>query len=152
VPDIYQGCELWDQSLVDPDNRRPVDFAKRSDLLARGQVPAHAEMPGGSAKLALTHRLLAHRREHPGLFMEGSYEPILIEGPDREDLVAFQRSHESHRLLLAAWLRPARSPDPETRVPVPACKWRNLLDHDRAVSPEPDLLFARLPVAVLVNA
>ena len=97
VPDIYQGCELWDLNLVDPDNRRPVDFALReaaiADLAARLKAPDQRsalfttlmdEWQDGRAKLATTALLLALRREEPELFASSDYQPLVIEG-DRSD-------------------------------------------------------------------
>src|SRR5204862_2776151 len=80
VPDVYQGTELWDNSLVDPDNRRPVDFALRRDLLARldaGWLPPVDA--SGAAKLLVTTRALRLRRARPGLFTR--YRPVYAEGP-----------------------------------------------------------------------
>jgi (1->4)-alpha-D-glucan 1-alpha-D-glucosylmutase len=105
TPDLYQGDELWNLSLVDPDNRRPVDFALRSRLLdevdrafsaggaERGDLLRHlAESPGdGRIKLHLTHRLLATRRERADLFTRGSYEPARVEGPAARHVFAFMR-------------------------------------------------------------
>jgi (1->4)-alpha-D-glucan 1-alpha-D-glucosylmutase len=106
VPDVYQGQELWDLSLVDPDNRRPVDFAQRADLLdemtrrwnhagpedrtafARRQ----AESPDDPRlKLFVTWRTLQTRREHRTLFQDGEYVPLRVEGARAEHVIAFQR-------------------------------------------------------------
>ena len=79
VPDVYQGTELWDFSLVDPDNRRPVDYALRRKLLARldgGEVPAVDE--SGAAKLLVVSRVLRARRDHPEWF--AGYEPVAVTG------------------------------------------------------------------------
>lgn len=90
VPDVYQGSELWDRSLVDPDNRRPVDYAERRAVLARlddGWLPpVDAD---GAAKLLVTSRLLRLRREHPSRFAE--YTPIGADGPAADHVVAFSR-------------------------------------------------------------
>src|SRR6185503_698195 len=82
VPDFYQGTELWDFSLVDPDNRRPVDFALRQNAL-RNAPSDLATIPqaGGQLKLALTARLLKIRAHYPNLFIRGSYEPLSVDGP-----------------------------------------------------------------------
>ena len=97
VPDIYQGCELWDFNLVDPDNRRPIDFAQRegalADLAARLKAPEQRsalfttlmdEWQDGRAKLATTALLLTLRRDEPELFANSDYQPLAIEG-DRSD-------------------------------------------------------------------
>jgi (1->4)-alpha-D-glucan 1-alpha-D-glucosylmutase len=80
TPDIYQGTEFWDFSLVDPDNRRPVDYAARAAALAEARVPEltanEPSTSAGAAKLAVTHRLLKLRAEQPGVFAKGSYTPL----------------------------------------------------------------------------
>ncbi len=90
VPDTYQGGELWDLSLVDPDNRRPVDFAARADLLARvdgGWLPEVDD--SGAAKLLVVCRTLRARREHPERFT--GYTPLHATGPAASHAVAFAR-------------------------------------------------------------
>jgi (1->4)-alpha-D-glucan 1-alpha-D-glucosylmutase len=90
VPDVYQGTELWDYSLVDPDNRRPVDFAARRRLLARideGWLPPVDE--SGAAKLLVTSRAMRLRRRRPELF--GSYRPVYAEGRVADHVLAFDR-------------------------------------------------------------
>ena len=105
VPDVYRGAEAWEQSLVDPDNRRPVDFgdlARRLADLPPGAA-AFADWTSPTAKLALTARLLAARRERPGLFAVGSYEPV--EAGAR--VCGFRRRHEAAEMLVLAALRHA---------------------------------------------
>ncbi len=90
VPDVYQGTELWDFSLVDPDNRRPVDFAQRRRLLA--DVDAGMPPPvddTGAAKLLVTSRALRLRRDHPALFTR--YTPMTVVGEAAEHAIAFDR-------------------------------------------------------------
>jgi (1->4)-alpha-D-glucan 1-alpha-D-glucosylmutase len=90
VPDVYQGSELWEQSLVDPDNRRPVDFARRRELLAEidaGALPDVDET--GAAKLLLVAKALRLRRDRPELFT--GYTPLPASGPAADHLVAFDR-------------------------------------------------------------
>ncbi|HEY2278597.1 MAG TPA: malto-oligosyltrehalose synthase [Streptosporangiaceae bacterium] len=99
VPDLYQGSELWDLSLVDPDNRRPVDFAHRRELLARidaGWLPPVDD--SGAAKLLVVARALRLRRDRPELF--GGYRPLAADGPAARHAVAFQRG--SGRLVTVA--------------------------------------------------
>jgi (1->4)-alpha-D-glucan 1-alpha-D-glucosylmutase len=99
VPDTYQGCDLWDFNMVDPDNRRPVDFALRRRLLAEiGAADPRvllrdslADWHDGKVKLATAAALLRCRREHADLFRQGSYEPLAIEGPLSHHLIAFRR-------------------------------------------------------------
>ncbi|MDY7089246.1 MAG: malto-oligosyltrehalose synthase [Actinomycetota bacterium] len=90
VPDVYQGSELWDFSLVDPDNRRPVDFTARRELLTRiddGWLPPVDE--SGAAKLLVTSRALRLRRQRPELFT--GYRPVYAEGHVGEHLLGFDR-------------------------------------------------------------
>ncbi|MEV6343944.1 malto-oligosyltrehalose synthase [Actinoplanes sp. NPDC051851] len=90
VPDVYQGTELWDHSLVDPDNRRPVDFAARRAMLSRiddGHLPPVDE--SGAAKLLVTSRILRLRRQRPELFT--GYRPVYAEGRVGEHVLAFDR-------------------------------------------------------------
>ncbi|RUQ98318.1 malto-oligosyltrehalose synthase [Labedella endophytica] len=87
VPDVYQGSELWDLSLVDPDNRRPVDYAERRAILAAiddGDVPTIDDT--GAAKLLVTTSALRLRRDRPDLF--GSYTPLEVTGSAADHLVA----------------------------------------------------------------
>jgi (1->4)-alpha-D-glucan 1-alpha-D-glucosylmutase len=98
VPDIYQGCELWDHSLVDPDNRRPVDFSVRASLLPEAEKASPAEVwqPGkagsGLPKLMLTHRALHLRRRRQECFCAGAaYEPLPATGPKAAHAVAYVR-------------------------------------------------------------
>lgn len=110
VPDTYQGDELWNFSLVDPDNRRPVDYALRARLLSQlreriaGPAPIAASLlslatdlrenwTDGRIKLYLFQRVLDARRRHPEVFGEGSYRPIELAGPAREHAVGFARQH-----------------------------------------------------------
>jgi (1->4)-alpha-D-glucan 1-alpha-D-glucosylmutase len=120
VPDVYQGTELWDFSLVDPDNRRPVDYGVRRKLLARvagGEVPAVDE--SGAAKLLLVHRTLTLRRERPELF--DGYTPLRVEGPSADHAVAYARSDD---LVVVA-----------TRLPVGLAEAGGWRDTTLALSP-----------------
>ena len=95
VPDIYQGCELWDHSLVDPDNRRPVDYALRTAMLAEAQADpsaARASWPDGRVKLFTTWKLLALRAQRRAMFLDGPYTPLeIVDGPP-DRVVAFART------------------------------------------------------------
>jgi (1->4)-alpha-D-glucan 1-alpha-D-glucosylmutase len=105
VPDIYQGCEFWDLSLVDPDNRRPVDFELRQRVLRelqetdrpRAEVARdlYENWADGRIKLLLTHAGLLARRDNPGIFGEGEYLPLEPQGNRAERLIAFARRGES---------------------------------------------------------
>lgn len=99
VPDIYQGCELWNYSLVDPDNRRPVDYGLRRRLLEAltDATPeeAWASPEQGGPKLFLTQRALDVRRRYPGAFgAEGTYTPVEITGERSDNIVAFRRGDD----------------------------------------------------------
>ncbi len=95
VPDVYQGTELWDDSLVDPDNRRPVDYKRRQELLKQVENVDPADLvrcwADGRIKLRLTQRLLHLRRDNPELFRDGNYEPISFGGAFADCAIGFVR-------------------------------------------------------------
>ncbi len=112
VPDVYQGTELWDFSLVDPDNRRPVDFRKRAQLLKelkrRESKSRDTLIPellvnweDGRIKLYVTYKALSFRREHRALFLAGEYLPLFSSGGRRNNVVAFSRSKADQWVLVA---------------------------------------------------
>jgi len=106
IPDIYQGAEFWEQSLVDPDNRRPPDFdTRRASLRDSGRdMPLDgAALADGRLKQRLLRDLLALRREMPELFANGSYEPMDL-GDDR-DVLAFVRRHDAQCVIVAVRLK-----------------------------------------------
>src|SRR3984885_13315890 len=120
VPDIYQGCELWDLNLVDPDNRRPVDFALReadmAGLASRLEVPEQRpalfetlinEWRDGRVKLAAIGLLLAFRRQEPELFSTGDYQPIVIEGNQSDWAFGYVRALGKRRLAVLIARYPA---------------------------------------------
>ncbi|MBI1997917.1 MAG: malto-oligosyltrehalose synthase [Deltaproteobacteria bacterium] len=113
VPDFYQGTELWDLSLVDPDNRRPVDFAKRKMLLEELKRRDENERPDllmelldhwgdGRVKLYLIYKTFNFRRKHEQLFREGSYLPLYASGKFRENICAFARRLNDQWVIAAA--------------------------------------------------
>ncbi|AZB64190.1 malto-oligosyltrehalose synthase [Cereibacter sphaeroides] len=144
MPDTYQGAELWEQSLVDPDNRRPVDFALRERMLLEMQekVPADVPHEDGSVKLALTARLLALRAELPDLFARGSYEPVEA----GEGICAFLRAGDGARMLVACRLN--RAAHPAEGMSLPDGRWQDLVTGAEASG---RLAFGQLPVAVLIG-
>ncbi len=95
VPDIYQGNEVWDYSLVDPDNRRPVDYQARREMLEGLPAATPDELmqnwPDGRIKMFLTQRVLQLRREHVDLFQRGEYLPLAASGTFAECCVSFAR-------------------------------------------------------------
>jgi (1->4)-alpha-D-glucan 1-alpha-D-glucosylmutase len=111
VPDIYQGAELWDFSLVDPDNRRPVDYPARVRMLkelakrtpsARLASDLTAGAADGRIKLYLTARVLRFRAEHPGLFAHGAYLPLAAEGERANHAFAFARELGDQQIIVIA--------------------------------------------------
>jgi (1->4)-alpha-D-glucan 1-alpha-D-glucosylmutase len=106
VPDFYQGTEMLDLSLVDPDNRRPVDFTARRQLLASLQRADLSELiktpEDGRLKLFVTARALNHRRQRRGLFDEGEYLSVFAEGTHRRNVVSFARKNESGSVIVVA--------------------------------------------------
>jgi (1->4)-alpha-D-glucan 1-alpha-D-glucosylmutase len=101
VPDLYQGTDLWDFSLVDPDNRRPVDFAARAKTIDRSPAELAPSWRDGRIKQALVRRTLGMRKRAPHLFAEGAYLPLRVEGPARDSIVAFARQVQDDWLLVA---------------------------------------------------
>ncbi len=144
VPDIYWGNEDWDLSLVDPDNRRPVDFAGRAE--GRGEP---------SRKLALTRAGLRLRRSDPELFAHGAYVPVETAGRHADRVVAFARVHEG-RWALAAVSRLTEGLDAwaDTRLVPPDGapeRWRDVLADRPAVDLSAAHLFADLPATLLTG-
>ena len=105
VPDFYQGTEFWDLSLVDPDNRRPVDFSVRAAVLPLLRTPNWAKLAqdwsNGHVKLAWTAHLLKLRNELADVFTYGDYEPLEVSGPHREHVVAFARRRGNDAAIIA---------------------------------------------------
>jgi (1->4)-alpha-D-glucan 1-alpha-D-glucosylmutase len=105
VPDFYQGTEFWDLSLVDPDNRSPVDFAVRRRALEQTPAPwsdLAARWQDGGIKAALTRALLRLRHDCADVFRRGSYEPLAASGPHGAHVIAFARAWKRQRLIVAA--------------------------------------------------
>jgi len=111
VPDTYQGCELWDFSMVDPDNRRPVDYDKREQWLTEIQDNRQSravlfeefisDWQSGKIKLAVTAWLLEERNRYPHLFRDGDYIPLEVTGTYKEHILSFLRQHEEGSYLIA---------------------------------------------------
>jgi (1->4)-alpha-D-glucan 1-alpha-D-glucosylmutase len=155
IPDIYQGCELWDYSLVDPDNRRPVDYALRARLLEELQEVAAPEAiwaraEEGLPKLWLIQRTLALRHAHPEWFDgQAGYTPLPVE----EDAgVAFLRG-ESLAVVVPRLARTYRPRWGELDVSLPEGQWRNVLNQSGLPGGRTSLrdLLGRFPVALLVQ-
>ncbi len=165
VPDAYQGTEVWDFSLVDPDNRRPVDYARLQGLLDQlNASPAEllSHWRDGRLKLAIIQRLLQFRRQKPELFARGTYEPLLAQGTLAEHCIAFERRQQGEILLVVVPRLTARIGTPPVFVrwldtfvtPVAgAQRWQNLLtgaELDGGASLPLTELLKDWPVAVLV--
>jgi (1->4)-alpha-D-glucan 1-alpha-D-glucosylmutase len=164
VPDTYQGTGFWDFSLVDPDNRRPVDYPARAAALARGgSAEALLESwPDGAIKQHVLARLLSDRAAAPELYAQGSYEPLGEREPNAS-VLAFRRKLGGEELVVAvarlatgiagAEGLPVGAAWGEAAIRLPQGRWRSLLD-DRDVEIGADglaarELFAVLPVSVL---
>ncbi|MBU0672881.1 MAG: malto-oligosyltrehalose synthase, partial [Candidatus Margulisbacteria bacterium] len=113
VPDFYQGTELWDLSLVDPDNRRPIDFAARKDVLSLIKSAEDDDLPAlmkellktksdGRIKLFLMYRLLKARKAQEEIFARGRYLPLRVEGHFKDHVIAFARRLKSRWLVAVA--------------------------------------------------
>ncbi|MFL6258553.1 MAG: malto-oligosyltrehalose synthase [Thermoanaerobaculia bacterium] len=159
VPDFYQGSEIWDLSLVDPDNRRPVDYELRRRLLGdlkRGMVPEEivARMDDGLPKLWLIHQGLQLRRRSPEVFgPDGAYEPLRAAGPRAEHVVAFTRGGAVAAVAPRLPLR-LQGDWRGTTLELPPGSWRDELNGEEIEGgsrPLADLL-ARFPVALLARS
>jgi (1->4)-alpha-D-glucan 1-alpha-D-glucosylmutase len=157
VPDVYQGCELTGFALVDPDNRRPVDFERRRRLLAQLDQPENTHLTGlDEEKLLVTSRALRLRREHPGWF-SGGYTPLTAEGPAAGNVIAFRRGAAvTIATRLPAGLR-QRGGWGDTTLELPALQlpggdWHDVLTGAKHAGGTHLLaaLTHRLPVALLV--
>jgi (1->4)-alpha-D-glucan 1-alpha-D-glucosylmutase len=163
IPDLYRGANVWDFSLADPDNRRPVDFSSRAEML--GEVKKHAN-PGdllkcwadGRLKLYVVWRSLNFRREHSNLFLHGEYIPLRVVGFRANHVVAFARHlHDDWCVVavprLLAKLGRGQDLWPDTSIELPTgapAHWINILTSEEPSSPvSASALFSTLPLAVL---
>jgi (1->4)-alpha-D-glucan 1-alpha-D-glucosylmutase len=140
IPDIYQGTEIWDDSLVDPDNRRPVDYAVRRQALKSLQ----------HRKIRVVKAALQVRRARPDTFLRGGYHPVLARGPAADHVVAFGRG-EDVLVAVTRWtVNLEQSGWDETVIPMPQGSWTNSLTGAVVTGRVPAVeLFAELPVALL---
>jgi len=106
VPDIYQGNEIWDYSLVDPDNRRPIDYKRRREMLGSLGTATPRELlenwPNGRIKMFLTQRALQFRRKNTDLFQRGEYLPLSASGTFAECCVSFARKLDDRWIIVMA--------------------------------------------------
>jgi len=157
VPDFYRGTELWDLSLVDPDNRRPVDYDLRRRLLSELDrlTPDEilARQDEGLPKLWLIRQGLRVRRAHAEAFAAGAYRPIEAVGARREHVIAFRRG-EAIVSVAPRWPLSVGGDWQDTRVAIPPGDWRNVLTGDEWQGGDVDVadLLRRFPVALLASA
>jgi len=156
VPDFYRGTELWDLSLVDPDNRRPVDYVLRRRLLGEldGMTPEDvlARRDEGLPKLWLIRQGLRMRREYQTAFAAGEYRPLEAAGARREHVIAFRRG-EPIVSVAPRWPLSLDGDWQDTRIALPPGNWRNVLTDEewRGGVPVAGLLRS-FPVALLASA
>jgi (1->4)-alpha-D-glucan 1-alpha-D-glucosylmutase len=124
VPDMYQGTEFWDLSLVDPDNRRPVDYDARIAALdeKRGWPDLARNWRDGRIKQQLAAHLLGLRTADPGLFAAGDYHPLPVEGLRKDHVLAFARRHDERSAIIAVPIRCAAATAGSGSI-VPAAEW-----------------------------
>ena len=179
VPDLYQGCELWDLSLVDPDNRRPVSYEQRMEMLQKLRSQTNSDVLSliddlfvnqfdGRIKLFLTMQLLQARKSHRELFLQGDYQPLNVTGTFADHLIAFARTHAGKTAIALAprFLSQVVKPGEravgkdvwqDTQVALPSgmpAVWQNVITSEQ-VSSDRNLLvgaaFQHFPVALLIS-
>lgn len=153
VPDLYQGSELWDLSLVDPDNRRPVDFRRRQELIAEldGMTPGAiiARSDEGLPKLHVVQAALAARRQVPAAFT-GSYAPLNGVGERAGHVIAFVRGDQVITIVpRLSWQ--LRGDWAQTRLPLPPGSWRDVISGAAVRSDRLADIFGAFPVALLLR-
>ena len=160
VPDFYQGTELWDFSLVDPDNRRAVDYALRASASNTSDTVDWAglthDWSDGRLKLVWMRELLKMRQKYRELLTNGEYEPLQVHGPDRDHIIAFARKHNGHAAVVAVTRWFAGITDGGRVWPVPQAlkadidigALKTLFGNQRIAAGE---LFGALPVAVAIR-
>ncbi|MFL5788161.1 MAG: 4-alpha-glucanotransferase [Flavisolibacter sp.] len=174
IPDTYQGCELWDLSLVDPDNRRPVDYNKRIQFiheLKNDQSDANVEKlwkerNNGKIKLWLLQKLLSIRNQYPDVFLKGDYISLNTEGSYKDHVMAYARKYGQLSIIIILPLHMAAMTDgnefnsskidwKDTRVTIPKAfgkEWENMLHPGEKVQKNGlsvGKLFQQLPLAIL---
>jgi (1->4)-alpha-D-glucan 1-alpha-D-glucosylmutase len=158
VPDTYQGGELWDLRLVDPDNRAPVDYATRQSMLSELKAGISAEeimrrMESGLPKLWVTPRVLQLRQEMPDWFGAcASYAPLQASGPRADHVIAYLRG-ENVIACVPRWNAIVAGDWSATIIDLPAGRWKNELtgEEGNEGSVQVESLLQRFPVALLTR-
>ena len=174
VPDLYQGAELWELSLVDPDNRRPVDYQKRREFLQdiKNQSSQNilqlikeliATKENGKIKLFLTHQLLTARKKYSELFQNGDYQEIEVTGEHQDSIVAFSRNYGDKTIVaiaprfLTRIIKPGQLPLgmqvwSDTNLKLTDRDWHNLID-GQTIAGETAVgkILQNFPVALLMG-
>lgn len=164
IPDVYQGCELWDLSYVDPDNRRPVNYELRKRLLLELRQKekesidsqlnwAYSNYEVGTQKLLVTSRILQLRKSHNQLFLDGEYLPVYSEGSDRV-VIAYFRHYENDWILVVLPLGIVANTGKELQLILPEQaprKWKNIFTSEEVQGDTIDVrqVFQKFPCAVL---
>jgi (1->4)-alpha-D-glucan 1-alpha-D-glucosylmutase len=172
VPDLYQGSEVWNLSLVDPDNRRPVDFPLLEEMLEEIKTDREQNSPpdfydmirnpaAGKIKLYFNYILLQERKKNSLLFLEGTYTPLYAEGELHNHIIAFKREYQGKCLItivprfftsLIDYNSPLSSASwKSTSIPLPANKFTNTITGSEVTSGNLSGLFKTIPFAVLIN-
>lgn len=157
VPDLYQGTELWDRSLVDPDNRRAVDYEERRKKLDQAAAvddprTIHDCMSSGVPKLFLIQRVLQFRRHRSDLFgPAGTYQPLHATGSKATHVVSYSRG-DGAVVVAPRFLLTLNGDWSDTRLPLPPGEWRNIFTGQTAAGePEVGEMLRDFPVALLEN-
>ncbi|WP_316795705.1 malto-oligosyltrehalose synthase [Pedobacter agri] len=169
IPDVYQGTELWDLSLVDPDNRRPVDYEKRNQFIDEelSLKKLWAERYSGKIKLWLTRKLIDFRKKNSDVFATGEYIPLKVKGAYQSNILAFARKYKNEYIIIALPVALASISKPEekenfnwldTQIILPGkfpSSWRNMITEKDDVK---DILndgilvsqiFGELPIGII---
>ena len=158
IPDIYQGTEIWDLSLVDPDNRRPVDYVERRRLLSALKTLKPAQimqrMDEGLPKLWTVTQALKLRSNHADWFgAKGEYSPVPAKGELRESVVAYLRAQKAMVVVPRLVMNTRKSGWGDTYIDLPPGNWNNLLsgEAEKAGKVAISQLLETFPVALLIN-
>ncbi len=175
VPDLYQGAELWELSLVDPDNRRPVDYHQRNEFLQEIKTKSSQDIlqllkellatkENGKIKLFLTHQLLTARKEQAKIFQDGDYQPLEVSGKYHHHLIAFSRNYGDKTIIAIAprfltgiiksgQLPLSKEVWSDTSLKLPRKDWHNLIDRQTIVGENLAVgeILQNFPVALLIG-